>query len=96
MIITESEKDFMRSHSMGCGYCGEFEKRGGCLGDPIYYECPVCGSTYIPEQECNEEILSFEGDSVSPFIRVSDKELIEELACRGYKVEKLPKGHWKL
>ena len=95
MHITESEKNFLKYHSMGCGYTGEFKKKPGYPGDPIIYECPVCGSEYRPEQELNGELLTFEGDSIDMFTRATDKELIEELENRGYKVEKKPAGFWK-
>jgi hypothetical protein len=52
----------------------------------------VCGSEYRPEQKLNGELLTFAGDSIDMFTRVTDKELIEELDKRWYKVEKKPAG----
>ena len=96
MIYTESEQAFWKYHSMGCGYSGEFEeKKPRYPEDPVIYECPVCGSEYRPEQELNGELLSFEGDSVDMFRRATDRELIEELDKRGYRVEKKPAEFWK-
>lgn len=95
MHLTESEKIFWKYHSMGCGYRGEFKKKIQYPGDPVIFECPECGSEYRPEQELNGELWSFAGDTVDMFSRVSDEELIEELANRGYQVEKRPAGFWK-
>jgi hypothetical protein len=95
MIYTESEKNFWKYHSMGCGFRGEFQRKRGYPGDPIIYECPECGSEYRPEQEHEGELLTFAGDSVDMFLRASDEDLIEELQGRGYKVEKRPPGFWK-
>jgi hypothetical protein len=55
----------------------------------------VCGSEYRPVQELNGELLTFAGDSIDMFTRATDKELIEELDKRGYRVEKKPAGFWK-
>lgn len=96
MIYTESEPAFWKYHSMGCGYSGEFkQKLPRYPEDPIILVCPSCGSEYRPEQELNGEVLSFAGDSIDMFSRATDTELIEELECRGYKVEKKPAGFWK-
>lgn len=96
MIYTESEKNFLKYHSMGCGYSGEFqEKKPIYPGDPVILVCPSCGSEYRPEQELNGEVLSFAGDSIDMFTRALDVELIEELDKRGYKVEKKTGEFWK-
>lgn len=95
MLYTESEKNFWKAHSMGCGYCGEFRKKPGYPNDPFTLECPICGSEYRPEQEVNGKLFTFAGDSVDMFTRATDKELIEELETRGYRVEKKPAGFWK-
>ncbi len=90
MIYTESEKNFLKYHSMGCGYSGEFqEKKPRYPEDPVIFVCPVCGSEYRPEQVLNGEVLSFAGDSIDMFRRATDRELIEELENRGYKVERI-------
>lgn len=88
MLYTESEKNFWKAHSMGCGYCGEFKQKTRYPEDPVIFECPECGSEYRPEQELNGELLIFAGDSVDMFSRALDVELIEELENRGYKIEK--------
>lgn len=95
MIYTESEKNFLKYRSMGCGYSGEFNRKHVFPEDPITFECPVCGSAYRPEQELNGELLTVAGDSIDMFSRATDHELIEELDKRGYKVEKKPAGFWK-
>jgi len=96
MLYTESEKNFWKAHSMGCGYCGEFRRKQLFPDNLITYECPKCGSEYRPEQELNGEVLTFAGDSIDMFTRAVDAELIEELEKRGYKVEKKPDGFWKI
>lgn len=88
MLYTESEKNFWKAHSMGCGYSGEFRRKQVFPVDPVTFECPVCGSEYRPEQELNGELLTFAGDSVDMFSRALDVELIEELEKRGYEVVK--------
>jgi NAD-dependent SIR2 family protein deacetylase len=96
MLYTESEKNFWKAHSMGCGYSGEFqEKKPRYPEDPVIFVCPECGSEYRPEQVLNGELLSFEGDSVDMFRRATDRELIEELDKRGYRVEKKLAEFWK-
>jgi hypothetical protein len=92
MHYTESETNFWKYHSMGCGYRGEFKQKQVYPEDPVTYECPECGSEYRPEQEHNGELWTFAGDSVDMFCRASDEALIEELEMRGYKVEKKPAG----
>lgn len=72
---------------MGCGFRGDFRKVTPVWpGEPVKYECPVCGSMYRPAQEVEGKAFVFAGDSVDLFARATDPELIEELWGRGYTV----------
>lgn len=81
---------------MGCGFTGEWERKQVRPGNPITFKCPVCGSAYMPEQELGGQLLTFVGNSIEPYTRSMDRELIvEEMVKRGYRVEKKPAEFWK-
>lgn len=91
MFYTENEEDFRKYHSMGCGSRGDFKKiKPIWPGDPVKYECPVCGSEYRPAQEVEGQAFGFAGDTVDMFRRATDQELIEEMKNRGLSIEKKP------
>jgi hypothetical protein len=88
MFYTEDSGLFWRCHSLGCGYSGEFKKTKIFIEDPVTYECPYCTSKYQLPKELNGKKLTFWGKSVDMCCRFKDKELIDEIEKRGYKVEK--------
>lgn len=50
----------------------------------------------MPEQELGGQLLTFVGNSIEPYTRSMDRELIvEEMVKRGYRVEKKPAEFWK-
>lgn len=84
MIYTESEQDFWKYHSMGCGYCGEWEMKQVQPDNPITFHCPTYGSAYMPVQDIGGQTTSFVGNSIEMFTRATDQELICEMTKRFY------------
>jgi hypothetical protein len=95
MIYTESEEDFWKYHSMGCGFTGKWKRKQVQPGNPVTFKCPVCGSAYMPEQKLDGPLVTFVGNSIAPYTRSMTRELIVEMIKRGYRVEKNPDGFWK-
>ncbi|AKB72059.1 hypothetical protein [Methanosarcina mazei] len=85
-IYTESEEAFWKYHSMGCGYCGEWEKKQVQPGNPVTFHCPKCGSAYLPVQDIAGNTMGFAGNSIEMFARATDAELISEMIKRGYQL----------